>query len=87
MPTVEPKLRHLLDELSSAIKRSKNPDERAHLTRLRDDVERRLEEAGEEEHSGLIDSLEKAEIQFEAEHPTLAQSLRQAVQALSASGI
>ena len=84
---MEQHLRHLLDELSSAIKRSKHHEERDHLTRLHSEVERRLEQAEEEEHPGLIDSLEKAEIQFESEHPTLAQSLRQAVQALSASGI
>ena len=84
---MEQHLRHLLDELSAAIKRSKHHEERDELTRLHEKVERRLERAEEGEHPGLVDSLEKAEIQFESEHPTLVESLRQAIQALSSAGI
>ncbi|MEW6474072.1 MAG: DUF4404 family protein [Actinomycetota bacterium] len=84
---MEQHLRHLLDELSAAIKRSKHDEEREELTRLHQEVEQRLERTRQSEHTGLVDSLEKAEIQFESEHPTLAQSLRQAIQALSSAGI
>ena len=85
---MEQHLRYLLDELSAAIKRSKHHEEREELTRLHQKVERRLERAeAQEEHSGLVDALEKAEIQFESDHPTLAGSLRQAIQALSSAGI
>jgi hypothetical protein len=85
---VENQLRHLLDEISAAIDRARHHDDKAELTRLQGAVEGRLEErAGEDDHPGLLDSLEKAEIRFEADHPTLAQSLRQAIQGLSSSGI
>ena len=86
---MEQHLRHLLDELSAAIGRSKHREEREELAQLHERVERRLARAeGEnEDHGGLVDALEKAEIQFEREHPTLAESLRGAIQALSAAGI
>jgi hypothetical protein len=85
---VEQHLRHLLDELSAAIHRSKRQEEREELTRLHGEVENRLEAADEEEeHSGLVDALEKAEIRFETEHPSLAGALREAIERLSAAGI
>ena len=86
---MEQHLRHLLDELSAAIKRSRHDDEREELTKLHEKVERRLQraEGKDEEHSGLVDALEKAEIQFESDHPALAGSLRHAIQALSSAGI
>ena len=87
---MEQHLRHLLDELSAAIKRSKHHDEREELSRLHESVERRLaraENEGGEEHSGLVDRLEEAEVRLESEHPTLVEALREAIQALSAAGI
>jgi hypothetical protein len=88
LAAVEQHLRHLRDELSAAIHRSKRQEEREELTRLHDEVESRLEAADEqEEHSGLIDALEKAEIRFESEHPSLAAALREAIELLSAAGI
>jgi seryl-tRNA synthetase len=86
---VEQHLRHLRDELSAAIHRSKRQEEREELTRLHDEVESRLAavDEQEEEHSGLIDALEKAEIRFESEHPSLAGALREAIERLSAAGI
>ena len=86
---MEQHLRHLLDEISGAIKRSKHPDEREELSRLHESVERRLARAENEaeEHSGLVDRLEEAEVRLETDHPTLAKALREAVQALSAAGI
>jgi hypothetical protein len=84
---VEQHLRHLLDEISAAIGRTKAHEDREELTRLQGQVEGRLEGADDEEHSGLVDSLEKAEIRFESDHPTLVESLRQAIQALSSAGI
>jgi hypothetical protein len=84
---VEQHLRHLLDELSDAIGRTKRQEEREELARLRGAVEGRLEGGDGDEHTGLVDSLEKAEIRFESDHPTLAQSIRQAIQSLSSAGI
>lgn len=86
MRRVEHHLRHLLDELSAAIGRSRE-DDRVELTRLRSGVESRLGEVDPEEHHSLIESLERAETQFEAEHPSLAQSIRQALISLSSAGI
>lgn len=84
---MEQHLRHLLDELSAAIKRARHHEDREELTRLQGAVEGRLQGDGVEEHSGLIDALEKAEIRFESDHPSLAESLRQAIQSLSSAGI
>jgi hypothetical protein len=88
---VEHHLRHLLDELSSAMGRAKHHDEREELTRLHEQVEKRLERAEkaekDEEHSGLVEALERAEIDLEADHPTLAAALRSAINALSSAGI
>jgi len=85
---VEQHLRRLLDELSGAIGRSKHDEEREQLTRLHAEVEQRLQRvAGEDDHPGFVGSLEQAELRFEAEHPTLGQALRSAVEVLSAGGI
>ncbi|HEV7864858.1 MAG TPA: DUF4404 family protein [Acidimicrobiia bacterium] len=84
---MEQQLRHLLDELSAAIGRTKGPEDREELARLQGAIEGRLEGAEGGEHASLVDSLEKAEIRFESDHPTLAQSLRQAIQSLSSAGI
>lgn len=83
---MEQHLRHLLDELNAAIGRSSEAD-REELARLHSGVERRLGEDGPEEHHSLVESLRRAETGFEADHPSLAQSIRQALQALSSAGI
>jgi hypothetical protein len=107
---VEQHLRHLLDEISAAIRRTDDEGHRRELTRLQGEIERRLDvgaagsEAGGqlvsgpgagapgaaiggEEHDGLIDRLESAELRFEADHPSLGASIRQAIQSLTAGGI
>ncbi len=83
---MEQHLRHLLAELDAAIARSSDA-ERAELSRLHSGVERRLAESAPEEHHGLVDSLQRAETGLEAAHPSLAQSIRQALQALSSAGM
>ena len=71
--------------------RAKHHEEREDLSRLHGAVERRLAEAESaeagEEHSGLVDRLEEAEVRLETDHPTLAEALRDAIQALSSAGI
>ena len=89
---MEQHLRHLLDELKTAIGRTKEDESREELTRLQSAIENRLQaeeggDAGDEEHDGLVDRLEKAEIRFESDHPSLGASIRQAVQSLTAGGI
>jgi hypothetical protein len=83
---VEQHLRHLLDELSAAIGRTKDHRDREELTRLQGAVEQHLDATGTDE-GGLVDVFEKAEIRFESDHPSLAESLRQAIQSLTATGI
>jgi hypothetical protein len=82
---VEQHLRHLLDSLAAA--RGRGPEDDEELARLHEAVERRLDSADPEEHHGLVESLERAETRFETDHPSLAQSIRQALQSLSSAGI
>jgi hypothetical protein len=84
---VEQHLRRLLDELSGAMGRTQHHKDREELGRLHGEVEGRLEDPGENGHSGLVDALEQAEIRFETEHPTLGEALRDAIAVLSAAGI
>ena len=99
---MEQHLRHLLDELSAAIGRTKDHGDREELTRLQGAVEQHLEATGtddrggqardgkgrdDDDDGGLVDVFEKAEIRFESDHPSLAESLRQAIQSLTATGI
>jgi Domain of unknown function (DUF4404) len=84
---MEQHLRRLLDELSGAMGRARQNEDREELTRLRGEVERRLKVTDDKERSGLVDALEKAEIRFETDHPTLGEALRDAIEVLSAGGI
>jgi hypothetical protein len=83
---VEQHLRHLLDSLAAARGQGRDEDDEE-LTRLHAAVERRLAGGEPEEHRGLVESLERAETRFEADHPSLARSIRQALQSLSSAGI
>lgn len=83
---MEQHLRHLLDELATAIGRGRGED-REKLTRLQSGVERRLNSGDPQEHHSLVESLERAETEFETEHPTLAHAIRQALLSLSSAGI
>jgi hypothetical protein len=83
---VESHLRHLLDEVSTALRRAR-PEDRQELTDLHGTVEAHL--AGQQPAGphGLTASLERAESRFESGHPKLAGAIRQTLQALSDSGI
>jgi hypothetical protein len=80
---MEQHMRRLIDEISKAMERAKDREE---LARLRGDVQRHVEGSGGDQ-SGLVDSLETAEVRFEVDHPALAQSIRQVLELLSSSGI
>ncbi|HZQ75707.1 MAG TPA: hypothetical protein VFE55_00145 [Acidimicrobiia bacterium] len=41
----------------------------------------------DDESDGLVERLETAELRFEADHPSLGASIRQAIQSLTAGGI
>jgi Domain of unknown function (DUF4404) len=83
---VESHLRHLLDEVSTALGRAR-PEDRQDLADLHGTVEAHL--AGEQsaDQHGLSASLERAESRFESGHPKLAGAIRQTLQALSDAGI
>jgi hypothetical protein len=82
---MEQHMRRLIDEISKAMERAKEED-REELARLRRDVRRHFEGSSGDQ-SGLVDSLEIAEVRFEVDHPALAQSIRQVLESLSSSGI
>ena len=83
---MEQHLRHLLDELQSAMGRTKDDDEdRQELATLHGAVAARLETG--EEDPGLVDRFKAAEARFEADHPSLSSSLRQAMESLTAGGL
>jgi hypothetical protein len=77
-------LNQLHDELHSA-----RPDD-PHTERLRgevlNDVKRALAEPGEVDET-LADRLERAAVQFEANHPTLAASSRRLIDLLGKAGM
>jgi len=41
----------------------------------------------DDDSDGLVERLETAELRFEADHPSLGASIRQAIQSLTAGGI
>ena len=84
---MEQNLRRLLDELSGAIGRTRRHEDREELTRLQGEIESQLEAKSDKERSGFVGALEKAELRFESEHPTLGEALRDAIEVLSAGGI
>jgi replication-associated recombination protein RarA len=85
MRAMEQHTRRLLNEISEAMERAKDED-REELVRLHRAVERHVEGSGGDQ-AGLVNSLEMAEVRFEVDHPTLAQSIRQVLESLSSSGI
>jgi len=82
---MEQHTRRLLNEISEAMERAKDED-REELVRLHRAVERHVQGSGGDQ-AGLVNSLEMAEVRFEVDHPTLAQSIRQVLESLSSSGI
>jgi Flp pilus assembly CpaE family ATPase len=64
-----------------------DPESRAMLADVMDDIERtlRAEKRSDEEHP--VPRLEGLAVQFEAEHPGLAQQLRQLADVLGKAGI
>ena len=76
-------LRKQLEELAERLHlHSGSAEVEAH--RLKNDVESALDG---NPHDGLEDRLEEGAVEFESEHPQLAEALRRAVDALSAIGI
>lgn len=84
---MEAELRRLLDELRTAIDHTQTtPEARAELSGLADAIDARLTEP-DADHAHLSDAVGEAARRFEAEHPSLGQTLRSLVHGLGASGI
>lgn len=78
-------LQQLLADLKVAIKACEDgSDNHVELARLAGEVERRLTE---EDDEGVVDELRDEVIRFEASHPTLANAIGRAADALSAIGL
>lgn len=78
-------LQQLLADLKVAIKAcEEGSDNHGELARLAGEVERRLTE---EDDEGVVDELRDEVIRFEASHPTLANAIGRAADALSAIGL
>lgn len=87
---MDQELRTLLDRLDAAIDRSRegesvSDEQRAELTRLVEQVNARLHD--DEDHDGLVESLERAVVRFESDHPTLAATIRSAADTLQGYGV
>jgi hypothetical protein len=89
---MDDRLRSVLDELQSAIRRSEadgviDDAERDELRSLVDRLDDVLAESDEPGHDGLVEQLEESAIRFEGRHPTVAAVIRSAVDTLAGYGI
>jgi hypothetical protein len=64
-----------------------DPGKRASLQKVMQDIDQRLQARQGESTSGHVPRLEALAVQFEAEHPALAQLLRQLGALLGQAGI
>jgi len=83
---VEHHLQHLRAEIAEALDRVRGKEEREELTTLDAHAEATLDDAQESDEHGLRAALSRAETRFEADHPSLADAIRQTLRALSDGG-
>ena len=84
-PLMQEPLQQLLAELKNAIEAAEDgSDNREELARLAGELERRL---SDEDDEGVVDELRDEVTRFEASHPTLANAIGRAADALSAIGL
>ncbi len=77
-------LEDLIAHLREAIGKSDEEREREELARLADQLDRRVEEDDDE---GIVDELRDEVTKFESSHPSLADAIGRAADALSALGL
>lgn len=87
---MDDKLRSVLDELQSTIRRSEadgviDDEEREELRAIVGKLDAMLAEPDEQD--GLVDQLEESAIRFEGNHPTVAAVIRSAVDTLTGYGM
>ena len=85
----DPKLRALLTQLHTHLTQgsSLDADARKRLTTALHDIEQALNRSAHETAAPAKSRLEELAVKFEADHPTLAEAVRQLVNALGAAGI
>ena len=87
--TGEKGLRELLarvrERLSQA--RSVDPESRKHLSAVVRDIDHALGEAGADTAGAHAPRLESLAVRFEADHPGLAEVIREVIDALARAGI
>jgi hypothetical protein len=87
----EASLRELLSRVHDRLRKagSVDPESRKLLAEVMDDIERalRADEAGRKKSGRHVPRLETLAVQFEADHPGLAQQLRQLADVLGKAGI
>jgi predicted transcriptional regulator len=85
----EKEVSEALFNLRSEIERldNRNPELKARLEGLMDDLEDRLEATEDENHLHLVEDMKEAVSQFEVEHPTLTGVLNELMVTLSNLGI
>ena len=81
-------LQDLVTQLQEQVKRLSNDDEKRQLQNLVGDLEKKLEQPGDNEHHlSVVDSLTESIEHFEAEHPKATGVLNKIMVALSNLGI
>ena len=77
-------LEELLAELRAAIDDAERTGDQEELARLVDELDRRL---NEEDDEGIVDELRGEVTKWEARHPSLAEAIGRAADALSVLGL
>jgi hypothetical protein len=85
----DPKLRALLGQLHTHLKHASSLDDdaRKHLTTALHDIEQALNRSAGKTATPANSRLEELAVRFETDHPTLAEAVRQLINALGAAGI
>jgi len=90
-PMSEAKLREALETLHQELGHGDperiDPESRELLQTVADDLQHVLQEGADETASGLGDRVERAAVRFESEHPRLATTLNEIIEALARMGI
>jgi hypothetical protein len=84
------KLRQQISQLHAELDqaRQNNPDAREHLSEILPHIKRVADQPQSAvADASLSDRLEKAAVQFEVDHPTLAASARRLIELLNEAGI
>ena len=82
-------LRQQLEALHQELtqSRSVDPESRKLLMTLIADIQRLVQEEGDEERESVLGRLDTAAIRFESEHPSLGSGIRQIIDTLGRAGI